>query len=191
MYNERTSNEEGGDRMRRRFVIEAVMIATYGQLLVPSLPVDFVLPYSTIMELYDMKEGADPVMDDPQDDAHVKEKIAELIVFFEDPLNRKKIERALQMPWRESPPLLLNHLIQFTVVHAIDNAQYGEYFDPIETEILLTSLKLSIPLLSDQFEFQDRLLEAEVPVQVYDIEDYEFAVEQGLTAADFESSHDV
>ena len=45
--------------MRRRFVVEAVMIATYGQLLVPSRPVDFVLPYSTILELYDMKEGAD------------------------------------------------------------------------------------------------------------------------------------
>lgn len=177
--------------MRRRFVVEAVMIATYGQLLVPSRPVDFVLPYSTIVELYDMKDGAEPVMDDPEDDAHVKQKITELISFFEDPLNRKKIERALQMPWRASPPLLLNDMIQFTVVHAVDNASYGEYFDPIETELLLTSLKLSVPLLSDQFEFQDRLLEAEVPVQVYDIEDYEFAVEQGITAADFESSHDI
>ncbi|WP_219837477.1 ADP-heptose synthase [Paenibacillus sp. R14(2021)] len=177
--------------MRRRFVIEAVMVATYGQLLVPSRPVDFVLPYSTIMELYDMKDGTEPVMDDPEDDAHVKSKISELIAFFEDPFNRKKIERALQMPWRESPPLLLNDMIQFTVVHAVDNAQYGEYFDPIETELLLTSIKLSVPLLSDQFEFQDKLLEAEVPVQVYDIEDYEFAVEQGITAADFESMRDM
>ena len=177
--------------MRRRFVIEAVMVATYGQLLVPSRPVDFVLPYSTILELYDMKDGAEPVMDDPEDDTHVKKKIQELIAFFEDPFNRKKIERSLQMPWRESPPLLLNDMVQFTVVHAVDNAQYGEYFDPIETELLLTSLKLSVPLLSDQFEFQDRLLEAEVPVQVYDIEDYEFAVEQGITAADFESSRDM
>ncbi|SEM86026.1 ADP-heptose synthase [Paenibacillus sp. OV219] len=177
--------------MRRRFVIEAVMVATYGQLLVPSRPVDFVLPYSTIMELYDMKDGADPVMDDPEEDAHVKSKIKELIAFFEDPFNRKKIERALQMPWRQSSPLLLNDRIQFTVVHAVDNAQYGEYFDPIETELLLTSQKLSIPLLSDQFEFQDKLLEAEVPVQVYDIEDYEFAVEQGITAADFETRNDI
>ncbi|MFC5648483.1 ADP-heptose synthase [Paenibacillus solisilvae] len=177
--------------MRRRFVVEAVMIATYGQLLVPSRPVDFVLPYSTILELYDMKDGKEPVMDDPEEDAHVKQKIAELISFFEDALNRKKIERALQMPWRASSPLLLNDMIQFTVVHAVDNASYGEYFDPIETELLLTSLKLSVPLLSDQFEFQDRLLEAEVPVQVYDIEDYEFAVEQGITAADFESSRDL
>lgn len=177
--------------MRRRFVIEAVMVATYGQLLVPSRPVDFVLPYSTIMELYDMKDGTEPVMDDPSEDAYVKGKIKELIAFFEDPFNRKKIERALQMPWRQSSPLLLNDRIQFTVVHAVDNAQYGEYFDPIETELLLTSQKLSIPLLSDQFEFQDKLLEAEVPVQVYDIEDYEFAVEQGITAADFDTMTDL
>ncbi|QHT61632.1 ADP-heptose synthase [Paenibacillus lycopersici] len=177
--------------MRRRFVIEAVMVATYGQLLVPSRPVDFVLPYSTIMELYDMKDGQEPVMDDPEDDKHVKGKIQELIAFFEDPFNRKKIERSLQMPWRESPPLLLNDLVQFTVVHAVDNAQYGEYFDPVETELLLTSMKLNVPLLSDQFEFQDKLLEAEVPVQVYDIEDYDFAVEQGISASDFESMRDL
>jgi hypothetical protein len=177
--------------MRRRFVIEAVMVATYGQLLVPSRPVDFVLPYSTILELYDMKDGTDPVMDDPDDDAHVKQKIDELIKFFEDPFNRKKIERALQMPWRESSPLLLSDMIQFTVVHAVDNAHYGDYFDPIETELLLTSLKLNVPLLSDQFEFQDRLLEAEVPVHVYDIEDYDYAVEEGSPEAGFESSRDL
>lgn len=138
-----------------------------------------------------MKDGSEPVMDDPEDDKHVKGKIQELIGFFEDPFNRKKIERALQMPWRESSPLLLNDTVQFTVVHAVDNAQYGEYFDPIETELLLTSMKLGVPLLSDQFEFQDKLLEAEVPVQVYDIEDYEFAVEQGIEASDFESTRDL
>jgi hypothetical protein len=177
--------------MRRRFVIEAVMVATYGQLLVPSRPVDFVLPYSTILELYDMKDGIEPVMDDPEDDKHVKKKIGELIAFFEDPFNRKKIERALQMPWRESPPLLLDDKVQFTVIHAVDNAQYGEYFDPIETELVLTSLKLNIPLLSDQFEFQDRVIEAEVPVQLYDIEDYEFAVEEGIEPSEWETSRDL
>ncbi|MFD0713473.1 ADP-heptose synthase [Paenibacillus sp. GCM10027626] len=177
--------------MRRRFVIEAVMVATYGQLLVPSQPVDFVVPYSTILELYEMLESSEPVMDSAEDDAHVKGKIKELIAFFEDPLNRKKIERALQVPWRESSPLILNELIQFTVIHAVDNAQYGEFFDPIETEVLLTALKLNIPVLSDQFEFQDRLVEGEVPVQVYDIEDYDFAVEEGLTAAEWESIRDI
>ncbi|WP_336786494.1 ADP-heptose synthase [Paenibacillus sp. MMO-177] len=170
--------------MRRRFVIEAVMVATYGHLLIPSRPIDYVVPYSSILELYDMRDGAEPVMDDPEDDAHVKGKIGELITFFEDPLNRKKIERAMQVPWRESSPLILNDRIQFTIVHAVDNAHYGDYFDPIETELLLTSSKLQIPLLSDQFEFQDKLLEARVPVQVYDIEDFEFAVEEGISIKD-------
>ncbi|SDT54599.1 hypothetical protein SAMN05444162_4893 [Paenibacillaceae bacterium GAS479] len=165
--------------MQRRFVIEAVMVATYGQLLVPSLPVDFVLPYSTILELYEMKDSPEPVMDDPTEDAFVRGKIGELILFFEDSLNRKKIERALQMPWRESSPLILNDRIQFTVVNSMDNAHYGEYFDPVETELLLTASKLEIPILSDQYEFQDRLIEAEVPVQVFDIEDFEYAVEEG------------
>ncbi|MHA6484062.1 ADP-heptose synthase [Paenibacillus sp. strain BS8-2] len=172
--------------MRRRFVIEAVMVATYGHLLVPSRPVDYVIPYTSIAELYDMRDSEVPVMDDPDDDAHVKTKINELIQFFEDSLNRKKIEKALQVPWRESAPLLLSENIQFTIVNAVDNAQYGEIFDPVETELLLSSLKLSVPLLSDQYEFQDKLIEAEVPVQVYDIEDFEFAVEEGIAPVDME-----
>ncbi|WP_424768918.1 ADP-heptose synthase [Paenibacillus sp. sgz302251] len=176
--------------MRRRFVIEAVMVATYGHLLVPSRPIDYVVPYSSIAELYEMRDGADPVMDDPDDDGHVKTKINELIAFFEDSLNRKKITKAMQVPWRESSPLLLNEKIQFTVVHAIDNAHYGEMFDPIETELLLTGLKLGVPLLSDQFEFQDKLIEAEVPVQVYDIEDFEFAVEEGISTSDLDQNNE-
>ncbi|MWC28227.1 ADP-heptose synthase [Paenibacillus sp. MMS18-CY102] len=177
--------------MRRRFVIEAVMVATYGHLLVPSRPVDYVVPYSTIAELYDMKDGADPVMEDPSDDKHVKEKIGELISFFEDPLNRKKIERALQVPWRESSPLLLNDKIQFTIVHALDNAQYGELFDPIETEVLLAGMKLDTPILSDQIEFQERLIEAEIPVLIYDIDDFEFAVEEGIEPDEFQEHRDL
>ncbi|WP_028563916.1 hypothetical protein [Paenibacillus pinihumi] len=176
--------------MRRRFVIEAVMVATYGQLMLPGRPVDYVIPYSTIMELYDMKSGQDPVMDDPEDDQHVKLKIGELIAFFEEPLNRKKIERALQSPWRESSPLLLGEEVSFTVVNAMDNAHYGEFFDPIETEQLLTAMKFELPLLSDQIELQDRIIEAEVPVQVYDIEDFEFAVEEGISVHDLEASRD-
>ncbi|MFC4777753.1 ADP-heptose synthase [Paenibacillus sp. GCM10023252] len=177
--------------MRRRFVIEAVMVATYGHLLVPGRPIDFVVPYSSICELYDMRDGVEPVMDDPDDDAHVKSKIGELITFFEEPLNRKKIEKALQMPWRESSALLLNDDIQFTIVHAVDNAHYGDYFDPIETELLLSGMKLNVPLLSDQFEFQDKLLEAEVPVQVYDIEDFEFAVEEGIVIEEIDTLRDI
>lgn len=177
--------------MRRRFVIEAVMVATYGHLLVPSRPVEYIVPYSTIAELYDMKDGADPVMEDPSDDKHVKEKIGELIAFFEDPLNRKKIEKALQVPWRQSSPLLLNENIQFTIVHALDNAQYGELFDPIETEVLLAGMKLEVPILSDQIEFQERLIEAEIPVQIYDIDDFEFAVEDGIEPEDLFEQRDM
>jgi len=183
-------NVKEDSSMRRRFVIEAVMVATYGQLLVPSRPVDYIIPYSTIMELYDMKEGPEPVMDDPDDDRHVKQKIGELIEFFAEPLNKKKIERALQVPWRESSPLLLNDNVSFIVIHAIDNAQYGETFDPIETEQILTAMKYQVPLLTDQLELQDRIIEAEVPVQVFDIEDFEYAVEVG-TEVDWETSRDL
>lgn len=85
--------EIGGNTMRRRFVIEAVMIATYGHLLVPSRPVEYVIPYSSIAELYEMRESSDPVMEDPDDDSHVKSKINELITFFENALNRKKLKK--------------------------------------------------------------------------------------------------
>ncbi|WP_168122629.1 ADP-heptose synthase [Paenibacillus sp. HB172176] len=172
--------------MRRRFVIEAVMIATYGHLLVPRYPVDYVIPYSSIAELYEIRESNDPVMDDLDEDQYVKTKVNELILFFEDALNRKKIEKAIGAPWRESTPLLLSEQIQFTIVNAMDTAQYGELFDPVETELLLTGIRLQIPLLTDQFDFQDKLIEAEVPVQIYDIEDFEFAVEEGISAMDIE-----
>ncbi len=177
--------------MRRRFVIEAVMVATYGQLLVPAHPVDYLIPYSTIMELYDMKDGAEPVMDDPDDDRHVKAKIGELIEFFQGPLNKKKIERALQVPWRESSPLILNENVSFIVVNALDNAVYGETFDPVETEQILTASRLQIPILTDQLELQDRIIDAEAPVQLYDIEDFDFAVEQGIGEKDWEISRDL
>lgn len=114
-----------------------------------------------------------------------------MIAFFEDPLNRKKIERALQVPWRESSPLLLNDKIQFTIVHALDNAQYGELFDPIETEVLLAGMKLDTPILSDQIEFQERLIEAEIPVLIYDIDDFEFAVEEGVEPDEFQQHRDL
>lgn len=76
--------------MGRRFIIESVLVAIYGQLLVPGRPVEYILPYSTVAELYELKDSPEPVMPDPQEDAHVKEMIGELITFFEDPLNKKK-----------------------------------------------------------------------------------------------------
>jgi len=152
------------------------MIAIYGQLLVPDQPVEYYIPYSTIMELYDFKTDDQPLMPDPHEDEHVRTKIDEMIRFFEEPLNRKKIERGLSAPWRKSS-LLVNELVTFQVVNAIDNAQYGEHLDPIETELVLTGMMEQIPILTDQLDFIDKVIEAEIPVQVFDIEDFEYAME--------------
>ncbi|MGF9712298.1 MULTISPECIES: ADP-heptose synthase [Paenibacillus] len=171
--------------MSRRFVIEAVLVAIYGELMVPSRPVEYLIPYSSILELYEMKDSKEPVMPEADDDAHVKEKIGELIAFFDDPFNKKKLERALQAPWRSSPPIPVNERVTFIVVHSIENAQYGEALDPIETEIVLTSLREKAPVLTDQIELMEKIIEAEIPVQVYDVYDFEFAVEDGITADDW------
>lgn len=170
--------------MSRRFVIEAVMIAIYGQLLLPKRPVEYRIPYTTVMELYDMKDSPEPVMPESEDDAHVKMKIGEMISFFEDPFNKKKLERALAAPWRESPPLPINENVTFIIVNAVENMQYGELFDPIETEVILSSLKLQCPVLTDQIEFQDKIVQNGIPVQLYDIDDFEYAVEEGIDATD-------
>jgi hypothetical protein len=168
--------------MGRRFCIEAVIVAIYGHLLVPSRPVEYVIPYSTIMELYEMRESKEPVMPEPEDDAHARRKIDELIRFFEDPFNKKKLERALSAPWKSSSPLLVNENVSFKIVFAVENAQYGEMLDPIETEVVLTAIREQIPVLTDQYEFTDKVIEAEIPVQVFDVEDFEFAVEDGMSA---------
>lgn len=172
--------------MSRRFVIEAVLVAIYGELMLPSEPVEYVIPYSTIMELYEMKDSPEPVMPEAEDDAYVKERIVELIQFFDDSFNKKKLERALQAPWRLSPPLPINERVTFTVINAIENAQYGEGFDPIETELLLTSSRQQAPVLTDQVELVEKVIEAEVPVQIYDVYDFAFAVEEGISADDWQ-----
>lgn len=164
--------------MSRRFVIEAVMIAIYGQLLQPKRAVEYRIPYSTIMELYDLRESEEPIMQIPEDERYVKEKISDMIAFFESPLNKKKLERALTTPWKESPPMPVNEHVTFIVVNAIENMQYGEIFDPIETEIILTSLRLQTPVLTDHVEFQEKVVQNEVPIQLYDIDDFEFALEE-------------
>ncbi len=163
--------------MQRRFVIEAVLVAIYGQLMQPNRPVEYIFPYSTIMELYELQEGDDPVMPDPVEDRYVRDRIKELIRFFEDPFNKKKLERALQVPWRMSAPLLAGDNVSFVVMNAYESAQYGELFDPVETEILLTSLRVQAPIVTDQVEFTDKVIEAEVPVEIYDIEDFDYALE--------------
>jgi hypothetical protein len=166
--------------MTRRFVIEAVMVVIYDELLAPSGPVEYIVPYNTIMELYEFRGSAEPLMSDPEDDRYVKEKIDELISYMEEPLNRKRLDKILIMPWGKSASILFDDQITLTVVNAVDNEQYGEFMDPIETEVLLTAQKENAPILTDQFELIRRIIEAEVPVQVFDIQDFDFAMEYNI-----------
>lgn len=163
--------------MPRTLVTEAVMIAIYGQLLAPSAPVEYLLPYTTVVELYELQSSLDPLMESKHEDQHVKKKISQLLNYLEEPLNQKKIRRALQIPWGQSSSILLSDLVSVRIVNALDTAVYGEFFDPIETELLLTSQRFQVPLLTDQVEWIARILEANVSVQIYDIDDFEYAVE--------------
>ena len=167
--------------MHDKFVIEAVMVAVHGQLMAPGRPLTYVMPYKTVMELYEMRDSGEWVVPDEDDDRHVKRKIGELIEFFEDPFNRKKLERALVAPWRSSPSLIVSEQVSFVVVNASDQAQFGELFDPVETELILTAMRDDIPLLTDQIEFLDKLIESGIDAQAFDIEDFEFALEGDLS----------
>ncbi|OKP88966.1 ADP-heptose synthase [Paenibacillus sp. P32E] len=171
--------------MSRQFVTEAVMMAIYGQLLIPRSPVEYIVPYTTVMELYELRDSNEPLMSHAEDDQHVKLKIRELIAYFEEPLNSKKINRCLNIPWAKSSGILLGSHAQITIINSVDNATYGEAFDPIETELLLTSQREKVPILTDQFELIQRIIEGGVPVQVFDIDDFDFAMEEET----FRSSH--
>lgn len=163
--------------MSQTFVIEAVMIAIYGQLLDPEKPVEYIVPYTSIMELYEFAESTEPLMNEDNENQYVKTRIQQLIAYFEEPLNKKKIQRSLQVPWAQSSAILLSEKVQLKIINAMDNAHYGESFDPIETEMILSALKKEVPMLTDQFEMIHRIIEAKIPVQVYDIEDFSFALE--------------
>ena len=102
--------------MSRQFVTEAVMMAIYGQLLVPSSPVEYIVPYTSVMELYELRDSEDPLMNRSDDDKHVKLKIRELIDYFEEPLNTKKINRCLAIPWAKSSGILLGSHAQITII---------------------------------------------------------------------------
>ncbi|GAB6931397.1 hypothetical protein JCM10914A_53800 [Paenibacillus sp. JCM 10914] len=163
--------------MTRTFVTEAVMLAIYGQLLVPPKPVEYIIPYTTILELYELHATDEHLMNNSADDQHVKIKIGELISYFEEPLNKKKIERALQVPWATSPSIPVGESTRVSIMNAMDTAPYGESFDPVETELLLTSQRVEAPILTDQYELIQRIVESALPVQVYDIDDFDFALE--------------
>ncbi|MCV4232049.1 ADP-heptose synthase [Virgibacillus sp. LDC1] len=167
--------------MTRIFVTEAVMLAIYGQLLVPPKPVEYIIPYTTILELYELHTTEEHLMNSSADDQHVKIKIGELISYFEEPLNKKKIERALQVPWSKSPTIPVSESTRVTVMNTMDTAPYGESFDPVETELLLASQRAEAPILTDQYELIQRIVESALPVQVYDIDDFDFALEVPLS----------
>ncbi|MBJ8192022.1 ADP-heptose synthase, partial [Bacillus cereus] len=121
-------------------------------------------PYTSLLELYEFQDSTEPLMDNPMDDQHVKRKVSELISYFEEPLNQKKIRRALQMPWAKSLPILFDANTSLIIINAVDTAHYGEYFDPIETELVLTAQRESLPILTDQLDWIHRIFEASVPV---------------------------
>lgn len=153
------------------------MIAVYGQLLVPSRSVEYLLPYSSISELYELADSDYSIMLDDGYEKDVQRKIKEMIRYFEDPFNKKKIQRALQQPWKKSSFLYHTSDVTFTIVNAIDQAQYGDDMDPIETELVMTALREDAPILTDQTDFIHRLLDVEASVQVIDIEDFDYALE--------------
>lgn len=163
--------------MSRRFVIEAVMVAIYGELLAPKTAIEYIVPYTTIIELYELHHSADAIIDNPLQDKLVKHRIEQLITYLELPFHRKRLERSLHIPWSQSAPIVFSENITLTVVNAMEQEQYGEYFDPIETEMVLIAEREKVPVLTDQIEFIGKIVEGQVPVQVFDIADFQFAVE--------------
>ena len=51
---------EEGEPMRKRFVLEAIMLAIYGELMAPAKPVEYIIPLSTIYELEELKDSIFP-----------------------------------------------------------------------------------------------------------------------------------
>lgn len=170
--------------MRKKFVLEAVMLAIYGELLSPAKPTEYVIPASTIYELEEIEQTTEPIMPDQEDDRHVRGIIRDMIQFFDDPFKRKKMEKSLIAPW-STVTFPFSEEVQLTIIKSTDSASWGELFDPIETQLILTAMRLHSPILTDQVDWQERLLEHEISVQFYDIEDFEFAVEAGLSLDDY------
>ena len=162
--------------MKHRFVIEAILMAIYGQLFGTGRQVEYIIPYSTVLELYELRDGNEPIMPDEDEDERVNEIIVALIEFFEQSFNKKKIERALLSQWGKSPPLLINETTSIIIVNADEDAQYGELFDPIETELVLTALREQALILTDQIELIDKIIDSGIEVQTCDIEDFEINI---------------
>ncbi|KEO82051.1 ADP-heptose synthase [Tumebacillus flagellatus] len=160
----------------QRYVLEPVLFAIFVELLYPSEPVEYLIPYSTVMELYELLES-DQIVTDPLQNELVKQNVRGLIEFFEQPLVKKKMEKILRVPWTKSSPILFSEHVTFTVVFSIDNAEYGETFDPVETELLLLARREGVPIISDQLEFEQRVVSSKAPVTVVDVADFGFLIE--------------
>lgn len=161
----------------QRFVLEPILFAIFGELLYPTEPVEYLIPYSTLIELYEMRDH-DEIVSDLVENERVKENLAGLIAFFEQPLVKKKIDRALKVPWQKSTPILFSENVTMTLVYSLDNAEFGESFDPIETELILTARRESVPIISDQLDFQQRAIEMRLAITFIDIADFGFALEE-------------
>lgn len=159
------------------------MLAVYGELLAPPAPVEYKIPLSTIYELDEILKRPEPIMQDKEEDEHVRNIIAQMIQYFDDPFIRKKLQKGLVAPW-STVSLPYHEDVTLTVVKAEDTAYWGETFDPIETELLLSAMRWEVPLLTDQLDLQQRMIEHQVPVQFYDIDDFTFAVEEGIPLED-------
>lgn len=169
--------------MRRPFVIEAVMLAIYGELMSPPSPVEYIIPALTIYELEEFFYSQEPIMLTAEDDQHVRNIIAGMIQYFNDPFIRKKMEKTLLVPW-SIVTFPYDELVHLTVIKAEDTAYWGELFDPVETEVMLTSMRCKAPLLTDQADWQERMIEHRVQVQFYGVDDFQFAIEEGITLED-------
>ena len=165
--------------MKLRFVTEAIMLAVYGNLLVPEEPVEFVVPASTIDELYELLNSAEPIVEG-RDDQEVRNAIKHLTAFLETPFISKKLSSLPPAAWTKSPPIPISGQASLSIIFGTEAEEFGEEFDPVETELLLTALHEKVPFLTDQPDMIDRMVEANIPVVVIDIDDFEYAVETGL-----------
>ncbi|WP_193791332.1 ADP-heptose synthase [Tumebacillus algifaecis] len=161
----------------QRFVVEPILFAMFGELLFPTEPIEYIIPYSTVMELYELRES-DEVISDPRENERVKANLEKVILFFEQPFVAKKLDKALRMPWQKSRPILFNENVTFTVVNAFENAEFGEGFDPVETELILVARREKVPLITDQLQLQQRIVEARIDITVLDVADFGFLVDE-------------
>jgi hypothetical protein len=162
----------------RTFVTEPLVLAIFSELLFPSYPVRYLFPYSSLQELYLLTN--ERFSEDDEEQAAIHDHISTLIRFFENPFVKKKIDRITAIPWAVSKPILYNGQISFQVINSSDSGEFGEEFDPIETELLMIAVKERVPLLIEDLSIQQRIIDFEIPIQVFDVADFQFALEETL-----------